>query len=191
MSRKIQVLRGQMKDLPTLDVGELAWVMDEQRLYIGNGETNVVVGNIGTSNITPAETNTSTIGTSTLRYETAYLNTAASTTSDENSKDNITDLAVGLDFLDKIQPKQYNLKDDETVHFGLIAQEVEKAFKELDLTDIPVVDVSEGSNGKKTYGLRYEELTPVLINAIKELKQTTDYLKSEVGSLKTKLNQKK
>ena len=191
MSRKIQVLRGQMKDLPTLDVGELAWVMDEQRLYIGNGETNVVVGNIGTSNITPAETNTITIGTSTLRDETAYLNTAASTTSDENSKDNITDLAVGLDFLDKIQPKQYNLKDDETVHFGLIAQEVEKAFKELDLTDIPVVDVSEGSNGKKTYGLRYEELTPVLINAIKELKQTTDYLKSEVESLKTKLNQKK
>ena len=191
MSRKIQVLRGQMKDLPTLDVGELAWVMDEQRLYIGNGETNVVVGNIGTSNITPAETNTSTIGTSTLRYETAYLNTAAATTSDENSRDNITDLAVGLDFLDKIQPKQYNLKDDETVHFGLIAQEVEKAFKELDLTDRPVVDVSEGSNGKKTYGLRYEELTPVLINAIKELKQTTDYLKSEVESLKTKLNQKK
>lgn len=41
MSRKIQILRGEAADMPVLDVGEMAWVMDEQKLYIGDG-TNAV-----------------------------------------------------------------------------------------------------------------------------------------------------
>lgn len=41
MSRKIQILRGEAADMPQLDVGEMAWVMDEEKLYIGDG-TNAV-----------------------------------------------------------------------------------------------------------------------------------------------------
>ena len=38
---RIQHRRGKLTDLPQLAAGELGWVVDSQRLYIGNGTVAV------------------------------------------------------------------------------------------------------------------------------------------------------
>ena len=75
------------------------------------------------------------------------------------------------------------------LHIGLLAQEalaVEQAngygsSKE----DMLVVNLNEDDTA---YGMKYERLVPVLINAIKELSAKNDTLAAEVEQLKSQLN---
>ena len=57
---------------------------------------------------------------------------------------------------------------------GLIAQEVEKIYPELVLTDV---------DGYKS--VDYSKLTPILVEAIKELKAENDKLKEDNASMKS------
>ena len=57
---------------------------------------------------------------------------------------------------------------------GLIAQEVEKIYPELVLTDV---------DGYKS--VDYSKLTPILVEAIKELKAENDQLKADNTSFKS------
>lgn len=68
--------------------------------------------------------------------------------------------------------KDKNFNDDKQI--GLIAQEVEKIYPELVQTD---------AEGFKS--VDYAKLTPILVEAIKELKQQNDTLKEDNGQLKT------
>jgi hypothetical protein len=79
--------------------------------------------------------------------------------SDANLKDNIQELTDSLSKITNLQGVEFTWKDSNNTSIGLIAQEVEKA--------IPGV-VSE-VNGTKT--VNYIALIPILIEAIKELKQ--------------------
>ena len=62
---------------------------------------------------------------------------------------------------------------DDKKHIGVIAQEVEAVVPELVVTD------NEGFKSVK-----YENITPLLIEAIKELKAEKDELQKEVDELK-------
>jgi hypothetical protein len=65
------------------------------------------------------------------------------------------------------------LEVDETMHIGLIAQEVKEVIPEL------VVEDEEG-----ILGINYIELIPILIQSIKEQQEQIDALKSEIKLLK-------
>lgn len=43
MARKLQIKRGQKKDMPQLAEGELGFAIDEKKVYIGTGSENVSV----------------------------------------------------------------------------------------------------------------------------------------------------
>jgi hypothetical protein len=87
--------------------------------------------------------------------------------SDIAYKSDIIDIPYGLDVIDKLKPKEYTADYDNKRHIGLIAQDV----KEL----LPDLDVASGKEG--TLGLRYEELTAILIKSVQELKQEINDLK--------------
>jgi hypothetical protein len=72
----------------------------------------------------------------------------------------------------------YNWKDaakDSAQQIGFIAQEVEKEFPQLVKTD---------EKGVKS--VAYSNMTPVLLQAIKEQQQQIDELKKEIEKLKNK-----
>ena len=48
---RIQHRRGKRTDLPQLAAGELGWVVDEQRLYIGNGTVSDGAPAVGNTEI--------------------------------------------------------------------------------------------------------------------------------------------
>jgi hypothetical protein len=100
------------------------------------------------------------------------------TISDENLKVDIQPLTYGLDQVLQLDPKSYKLKyqvDDEhgdaPTQLGLLAQQVAPVIPE-------VVDYRKDSAGNTTCNIAYSELVPVLINAIKELKQEFDDYKA-------------
>jgi len=126
---------------------------------------------LGATGLTPGTDNSYTLGSSTRRWSQVWSANGVIQTSDARLKTNIHDLPYGLNDLMKLRPVAYNWKaQPEMAKVGLIAQEVQKVIPEV-ITGDPATD---------TLGMNYAELVPVLINAIKDLKQQVDELRKQV-----------
>ncbi|WP_339795116.1 tail fiber domain-containing protein, partial [uncultured Imperialibacter sp.] len=97
-------------------------------------------------------------------------------TSDIRLKENIRPLENPLDKILATEGLSYNYKAESSqdVHFGVIAQEIEKLFPHM---------VKENQQGFKT--VNYTELIPVLIEAIKEQQKLIEKLMADLSDEKT------
>ncbi|WP_370896895.1 tail fiber domain-containing protein [Chryseobacterium gossypii] len=105
-------------------------------------------------------------------------------TSDRRLKENIKPLKSLSPNLLNIESYSYTFKKKEgenrsgdQLHFGFIAQEVEKEFPNL-------VSIDEKGN----YGLNYVEFIPLLLNELKAQKSEINDLKSKMEALEEKIN---
>ena len=116
-------------------------------------------------------------------------NNANSFPSDRNFKKNITNLSLGLDLVNKLQPVSYNYKfdaDSDPVMYGLVAQDFEKALSDVGVTQNAAAILKyEATDDEKQsdYFLDYSKLTPILINAVKELTTKIETLEAKVAAL--------
>jgi len=94
---------------------------------------------------------------------------------------NVTGEAKGLELINKLNPVKYYFKDNDWESEGLIAQEVEQTFEELDM---PVKGVRKPDEDNEHYMLDYSVFTTNLIKAVKELSAEVDKLKNEIKLLK-------
>ena len=115
--------------------------------------------------------------TSDVRFDSIGVNTAAPGTSgviraandivafyssDERLKDNISNIPNALEKVESLRGVEFDWNDNQEVYeghdIGVIAQDVEKVLPEI---------VENRDNGYKA--VKYEKLTAVLIEAVKEL----------------------
>jgi hypothetical protein len=106
--------------------------------------------------------------------------------SDNRLKKNVKNMNYGLKELIQLQPKSYNYvyeQDSISNHLGVMAQDLQQIMPELVVEIDPRKTESfrntlpENIRDEILYGVKYQELVPVLINAIKELKEEVDTLK--------------
>ena len=72
--------------------------------------------------------------------------------------------------------------------YGLIAQDVETALNDAGVAQntAAILQYEEKNDEKDSdYSLDYTKLTPILINAVKELSTEIESLKSEIAALKS------
>ncbi len=118
----------------------------------------------------------------TLDVNGNIIATGTITPSDERYKQNIQPFANGLFYINKLLPKTYEYKTmagknfNKGMHYGLIAQDVEKVLPEI---------VSTNNSGFK--GVNYTEIIPVLIAAIKQQQLQIDEQKAEILKIKAVL----
>ena len=118
-------------------------------------------------------------------------NTGNSLPSDRNYKKNITNLSLGLDLVNKLQPVSYHYKfdaDSDPVMYGLVAQDVKTALNDAGVAQntAAILQYEEKNDEKDSdYSLDYTKFTPILINAVKELSAEIESLKSEIAALKS------
>ncbi len=121
-----------------------------------------------------------------------YVNGSAFATgswssSDKRFKKNISGINGALDKIARINGVSYSWRSDEFkekgfdegTHYGVIAQDLEEVVPEAVKTD---------SEGYKA--VAYDELIPILIEAVKELKAENDLLKKRIGAVESYLNKK-
>ncbi len=148
--------------------------------------TNAACGNLITLN----GGNISASGTGTFGGSVTALSFIPS---DKRFKNNIAELNNVKDKLFELNPKSYNyingcsdiFKFDDKLHFGFIAQEVQEIFPDL----VRPVD----DNGH--IGLIYDEIIPLLLQALKEedviIKENTvkiAALENRIAQLESKMN---
>lgn len=101
------------------------------------------------------------------------------TTSDRRLKQNIKTFDSGLNMIEKMKARTYEMKANPGVqHIGFIAQELYEVFPNI------VKGTPETSSEKKPMMVDYGRLTPVLVAAVKELKAKNEALQKEVAALK-------
>jgi len=116
-------------------------------------------------------------------------NNANSLPSDRNYKKNISNLTLGLDLVNKLQPVSYHYKfdaDSDPVMYGLIAQDVETALNDAGVAQntAAILQYEDKKDEKDSdYSLDYTKLTPILINAVKELSAKITTLETKVAAL--------
>jgi len=114
-----------------------------------------------------------------------YVNDIAVATvediSDVRLKENINDIDIGLNFINELTPKKYNLIKDTTKkdRYGLIAQDVEQALNSFEIENSVIVKKNEKND---TYYLNYKELIPILIKSVQELSSKIEKLEQIISS---------
>jgi hypothetical protein len=119
------------------------------------------------------------IGSSSNRWKEIFLKTAPNVSSDRRIKANIQNSIYGLSEVLKLRPVSYHLKIDDTKQsqIGFIAQEVEPIIPEL---------VVKPTKPEEFYAMRYEQLIPVLTQAIQEQQDIINNLKKTVSEVSAK-----
>lgn len=106
--------------------------------------------------------------------------TLTTATSDIRLKENIEPLSDSLEKLLQLTGVTYSWIGQEGKRIGFIAQEVEKVIPELVFTNENTED--------KIKGIHLDNITAVLVEAIKEQQKIIEELKTEIGNLKIRLD---
>jgi hypothetical protein len=119
------------------------------------------------------------ISTTTVTGSAVYVTSSGQLgvlASSERYKTDIAPIGTATDKLQQLRPVSFRLKTDPqgTVQYGLIAEEVSSVYPEL------VIRSESGS----VEGIRYEELTPMLLNEVQQQKAELRDLHREITELK-------
>ena len=142
------------------------------------GDNNVVIG-AGSEVSAATVSNEVNIynGSVTARFQGAAA--AWSFVSDARDKKDVEDLELGLDFVTKLKPRKFKWDlrnsnvDKNKEASGFIAQEVKEVLDEMENDYTGIVD----TNNPDQYTVSQANIIPMLVNAIKELKQEINDLK--------------
>ncbi|MBE2217557.1 MAG: tail fiber domain-containing protein [Ignavibacteria bacterium] len=139
---------------------------------------------------TPTALNQVTLGNTFVTSLRCNVQTITSL-SDERDKKNITELSLGLDFITKLHPRQFNWdkrewyddnvsdgsKMTEAPTAGFIAQELDEVQQTAGADWLNLVLKDNPEKWEATYG----NLLPVMVKAIQELKAENDKLKDKLA----------
>jgi hypothetical protein len=145
----------------------------------------------------PYSDNAYTCGKSTNRWSSVYAVTGTIQTSDRRLKTDITDSALGLDFINLLRPVSFRWivggRDSEVTvsidtatgqyvdnvnettrpgartHYGLISQEVRVALDESGVSDFGGWVLEDPTDPNSGQSLRYDQFISPLIKAVQEL----------------------
>ena len=167
---------------------------------------------ITNSAIIPAADATYNLGSGGLRMNTIFASVGVINTSQRSLKEDITDCTLGLDFINRLQPKKYKWKsrtyeekyqDEKTkeektrtiekthsrYHYGLIADDVKDILDELKISTNDFAGYVDTSINEpeipQTLGLNYTQFIPILIKAVQELKTELDDAKARITVLES------
>lgn len=137
-------------------------------------------------------------GVTGLRFDSAgntlYLQNPIQYTSSSKNKKDVEPCSLGLDFIDKLEPKQYKFIQGTSgrTHYGLISQEVEQVIADLGISSQDfagfakeqILDENEQPvEGEYNYYLAYTEFIAPLIKAVQELSAQNRALKQRIEAL--------
>ena len=111
-------------------------------------------------------------------------------TSDRRAKTDIVDCPYGLDVVNKLQPRKYQLvnsqlekQGDDNINLGFIAQEIKEHIPECVNYLGDEADKPNEKGYARAYALEIGEVIPVLTKAIQELSAQVETLKTKIAAL--------
>jgi hypothetical protein len=160
------------------------------------GRVTLEDGNSSYAGYLNANNNTMTLGTSAKLWYRLYCRNSVYVSSDERTKKYINDLDNKYeDLFHKLNPKRFKFKkdgiDDTNWHLGFIAQEVEQAINEVDLSKLALIEHSffeEDGEQKDRYVLAYEEFIALNTHMLQKAYAKIEELENRITELEELVN---
>ena len=173
---------------------------------ISSGSNNICLGEDAGRGSSPSgniTTGSNTICLGDNNISDLFCADTSISSSDSRDKTDVTNFTGGLDWIKEFRPVTYKWdkrtwygdednpmgtpdgsKKIDRLHLGFLAQEVlaieqDKGFADTNDTSLVVRNNVDGNS----YGIKYERLVPVLVNAIKELSAKNDALEARIATL--------
>jgi hypothetical protein len=143
------------------------------------------------ASLRPMDNGSRNLGNAEKRWNTVYTVNGVNTSSDARLKNNIQNLDYGLEEILGLRSVTYQLNDYPEMgkKIGLIAQEVRDIIPEIVVEEEQVEDEKTGiAEMRKTQylGIQYDNLVPVLIQAIQDQQDIIDKLEQRIQTLEEK-----
>lgn len=180
------LIKGLYGEFDTLDSSS---VNSDGNLELNSGGGyGVVVGQNGY--FRPSSDNSVSLGSPNYKWDKIYCTSSTISTSDIMEKKNIEDISEeqAISIIDGLKPSWFQfIKGHGRTHSGLIAQDVELLLKSIgiDNKDFAALCISddEKSEGRKIYGLRYEEFIAIIIKYCQSLRKENENLRDRISKL--------
>ena len=153
---------------------------------IANGSNTMQLGN---ANVTALYFGTTNNLPTTATAANVYYNNATGeffrSTSSRRYKKNITDIKINTSLIYKLRPVSYASISDNSLHFGLIAEEVAQIIPEL-AEYAKEKDVIKGSSSEELIpdAVQYSLLSVLLLNEVQKHETTITEQQQAIDSLK-------
>lgn len=167
------------------------------------GSTTTPIANVdidGSNNkmFTPWFNGSISLGSSAYKWSAVYAVNGTIQTSDERDKEDIQPLSYGLQQVMQLKPVSFSWKNSEYrigsgKNLGFIAQDLEQVIPDAvvhtfvsDSEIEAALKEGRGNIEKESYGVKYNEILPVLVKAIQEQQEHIQRLEKEIELLKKK-----
>jgi len=148
-----------------IEIGNLGAINENGTIRIGSAGTHMATYIAGI-------TGTQITGSAVYITASGQLGVLASS---ERYKTDVANMEPSARRLDQLRPVTFKLKSDPTgtVQYGLIAEEVARVYPEL------VIRNADG----KIDGVRYEELTPLLLNVVQQQQRELEEMHRQIAQI--------
>ena len=155
--------------------GTSIWDVNDRLFIIGNGTSNNL-SDRSDALVMLKNGNTSVSG--------VWTGPAFTSLSDRRLKSNIKVLSFGIETIEQLKPKQYQLKKDtlNKIHFGFLADELQKILPQM-------VYTNEGK--EKLLSINYTELIPLIIGVLQEMNTRINENQNQISTFKKSTNKEK
>jgi hypothetical protein len=150
-------------------------------IYDASTSASFFGGSVGIGTATPAQAlevngmvQVDTFGSATALPVCELAGVLSSCSSSLRYKENVKDAQFGLSEIEQMRPITFKWKGRDENDFGLVAEEVAK-----------INPLFATYRGGKVEGVKYAQLTAVLINAVKQLKAANDNQFTQIAKLST------
>jgi len=177
--------------------------------YISTGSNNICIGNQAGLQASPSgqlTTNSNIICLGNDSISALYCADTSISDSDSRDKTDVVNFTHGLNWVNQLNPVTYRWdkrtwygtgvegasdeflgtpdgsKKASKVNIGFLAQDVLTIEGNPNKDNMLIVNLNENET---RYGLKYERLVPVLVNAIKELSTKNDALEARIAALES------
>lgn len=169
-------------------IGALRLTADGGNVFIqsSNGNYIQVGSNISVNNnFIPNASDYYSLGSSSFKWTDVYATNSTIQTSDRKVKTNINYDMSGYDeFFKQIKPVTYKFADGHRTHIGYIAQDIETALNECNISTEEFAGfVKDGEN----YALRYGEFIALNTYQIQLLRNRVEAQEAEINELKQEI----
>ena len=177
--------------------------------YISTGSNNICIGNQAGLQASPSgqlTTNSNIVCLGNDSISALYCADTSISSSDQRDKTDVVNFTHGLNWVNQLNPVTYRWdkrtwygtgvegasdeflgtpdgsKKASKLNIGFLAQDVLTIEGNPNKDNMLIVNLNENET---SYGLKYERLVPVLVNAIKELSAKNDALEARIATLES------
>ena len=131
--------------------------------------------------IVPMRANQTSIGHIARPFQSIFIQSAPSISSDRRDKSDIAPIGDALALINRLQPIMFRRQTGGPAHFGFLAQQVRQVLDDLGFDQLGLWELADPDDADSRQALRQEEFISVLVASVQSLSRRLENLEQSAN----------